>query len=921
MLLLATPSLAANVYVSQSGGGAGTSCASPRAISSLVAGDWSPGNIIHLCGVISGALNTTILTAQGSGVSGSVITVLFESGANLTSPAWGTNGAINVSGRQWITIDGGANGIIQNTANGDQLTNRQIGTLIQANATQHVTIQNLTLANQYVAVKNVSNPLGGSAQQMNAIVISGQNNHITANTIHDCGWCIFDNYANGDTHFEIDHNNAFNWDHYIMFATAGANSATSPALLWHDDQVHDNLNWESVVPALSTLSCTYHLDGLHTFGTTGSSMDGLFIYNNYFFGSNSACTTGWIFVEGGSGTPSHVVNGFMWNNVFDSTGFDTITGLSSAGCTVANPCGPLGGLIGVFSGSSSWTVVNNTAFYINAYTSGTQGYNIGSVTNLLFKNDVSNGFVVGNNLGSLTSTPAAQVDSNFYGSACIISNNCFIFNGAFEGSFATWKSASGFDTNGAVSTFAGALMNSDGSPQTGSPLLTMTTANLTSLCSNPLLATLCSSTTKGGTISSPIARPASGSWTPGAYQFQVAGPPNPPTGLTATSVASNVNLAWTGGSGTPVATAFNVYRGTVSGGPYTIIKSAQTTASFTDSPAPGTYFYVVTGFVGGIVSSIAGNGTSATLTCTAACPLPTGTSFTVAGNSLSGFNNTFTSTGQPTSTTVTFNSSVSGTGTSGGVWAAGAESAKSNEASATSPATQTVTLLPASLTYGSFNVGSSSPSQAVTLTNTSGAGTNVTVTSIATSGDFSQTNTCPASLASGASCTINVTFTPTAAGPRSGTLTVTDSATGSPHTTSLSGTGVALVPGATLSASSVVFGAQLVSTTSGAVAVTLTSSGTGALSVSSISASGDFAIASTIPSGGICGGTMAAGATCTINITFTPTASGTRTGTLSVTDNASTSPQTASLTGTGITSKCSMTGGVTLSGAATVCGP
>jgi hypothetical protein len=85
--------------------------------------------------------------------------------------------------------------------------------------------------------------------------------------------------------------------------------------------------------------------------------------------------------------------------------------------------------------------------------------------------------------------------------------------------------------------------------------------------------------------------------------------------------------------------------------------------------------------------------------------------------------------------------------------------------------------------------------------------------------------------------------------------------------------------------------------------VTLTNSGTAALSISSIAITGtnasDFAQTNTCPSGLA---TLAAGASCTISVTFTPSAAGGRTAALSVTDNASGSPQSVALSGTGSTS-------------------
>jgi hypothetical protein len=92
----------------------------------------------------------------------------------------------------------------------------------------------------------------------------------------------------------------------------------------------------------------------------------------------------------------------------------------------------------------------------------------------------------------------------------------------------------------------------------------------------------------------------------------------------------------------------------------------------------------------------------------------------------------------------------------------------------------------------------------------------------------------------------------------------------------------------------------LLTTTSAAQTVTLTNTGTGALTISSIAASGDFAETGTGATAcPISPATLAAAGTCTINVTFAPTAVGTRNGTLTITDNASGSPHTVPLTGTG----------------------
>ncbi|TAM82207.1 MAG: choice-of-anchor D domain-containing protein [Acidobacteria bacterium] len=211
------------------------------------------------------------------------------------------------------------------------------------------------------------------------------------------------------------------------------------------------------------------------------------------------------------------------------------------------------------------------------------------------------------------------------------------------------------------------------------------------------------------------------------------------------------------------------------------------------------------------------------------------------------------------------------------------------------PALQGIVLSPASLTFSSQNVGSSSAPETVTLTNYQSAALSITGIAItgANGGDYSQTNNCGTSLAAGASCSINVTFTPTAAGTRTASLAVTDNAPASPQTAALSGSGTA--PAATLSPTSLTFANQPVGTSSSPQNVTLSNSGTGNLNISSIGVTGDFSQTNN------CGSSVAPGSNCTISVTFVPTATGTRTGSLTVSDNATTSPQSDSLTGTGVT--------------------
>ncbi len=351
------------------------------------------------------------------------------------------------------------------------------------------------------------------------------------------------------------------------------------------------------------------------------------------------------------------------------------------------------------------------------------------------------------------------------------------------------------------------------------------------------------------------------------------------------------------------------------------------------------------------------------------------------------------------------------------------------------PPPGSLTVAPTSLSFGTVGVGSTSPAQNLTVSNP--GTTAVSSISVGVSGDFARTTTCGSSLAAGASCGVSVTFRPTAAGARSGAVTISSSAPG-PLTVPLSGTGfdpsgnlaagrpttatssngpyvpanavdgnaasywesagafpqsitvdlgssvsvsrvvlklppsgwgarnqtiavlgstdgssyptivgatsyafnpasgnaVTITFGATarrwvrlsfsantgwpaaqlsefevygggggpggpvlsLTPGSLSFGSHTVGTTSPPQSVTVANSGSAAATLSGWTVTGDYSGSST------CGSSLAAGASCTVSVTFRPTGTGARNGTLTLNSNAQGSPHTAALTGTGVAS-------------------
>ena len=208
-------------------------------------------------------------------------------------------------------------------------------------------------------------------------------------------------------------------------------------------------------------------------------------------------------------------------------------------------------------------------------------------------------------------------------------------------------------------------------------------------------------------------------------------------------------------------------------------------------------------------------------------------------------------------------------------------------------AAPTASVAPVSLSFGDQLVGTTSAAQPMTLRNTGTAP--LTIASLVVTGDFAETNNCAGSVAAGGSCTITVTFTPMAAGPRKSSIVIAENAVGSPDTiiTILTGVGTA----ASLSPGSLTFASQTVGTASTPQVITLTNVGASPMNIWQTAFLGtnatDFSEIST------CGSTLGAGVSCTISVTFTPGAAGTRTASLLVSDDGGGSPQAVLLTGTG----------------------
>ena len=218
----------------------------------------------------------------------------------------------------------------------------------------------------------------------------------------------------------------------------------------------------------------------------------------------------------------------------------------------------------------------------------------------------------------------------------------------------------------------------------------------------------------------------------------------------------------------------------------------------------------------------------------------------------------------------------------------------------TAPTIQTLSINTNNLNFGSQNAGSTSAAQNITVTNTGTASATFTSVTLIGSNPSEFTiasNTCTGVLAVNAPCTVSLTFTPAANGARSASVQFVDSATGSPQTVLLTGTGQSATQNLVFNPESLVFGVDNVGTQTGATTVQIENVGTASVAIASVQITGpnasDFAVSSNSCT------TLAENGICNVGVAFSPSAPGVRAANLQINDNAPGSPHNVPLIGTG----------------------
>ena len=204
-----------------------------------------------------------------------------------------------------------------------------------------------------------------------------------------------------------------------------------------------------------------------------------------------------------------------------------------------------------------------------------------------------------------------------------------------------------------------------------------------------------------------------------------------------------------------------------------------------------------------------------------------------------------------------------------------------------------VVLSTTNIDFGDQTVNKPSAEYEVLMVNS--GNTDLSITDIVASANFSVTDDCGDTLPAASSCNIGVTFTPDAVTPFTGTVTISDDASDSPQVISLAGNGVPVgTKDISLSRNEVPFGSQLVGTVSPIQKVRILNTGTVAVNVNSITVSENFALSHD------CGASIAPDGECFMDITFLPGETGAFSGTAIVDTDAAEGVLQVALTGNGI---------------------
>jgi hypothetical protein len=313
---------AENIYIAQTaqGTGSGADAADAKAVSFFNAsGNWSspakvagkigPGDTVFLCGTIS-----TALAVQAGGTPGNVITVLFANGAKMSAPTWNSQAAIDIGNNSYVTVDGGAtgiigghggnpalaNGIIESIANGTGLATTNDDKGVSCHDCSNVTVKGLLFRNLYVRTAGGTDANKSGVGFLNFWNGGAGSTNITCtnNIFHDMSSGAFFDYAPSSATFEMSFCTAYNTNWGGASGDHGA-SSTLNGLLVHDCYFY---NWQSWSSSDAGVQAALHHNGFYGWAESGGALTNVTFYNNFCGpGYTTTQASAGLFVSGNAG--------------------------------------------------------------------------------------------------------------------------------------------------------------------------------------------------------------------------------------------------------------------------------------------------------------------------------------------------------------------------------------------------------------------------------------------------------------------------------------------------------------------------------------------------------------------------------------------------------------------------------------------
>jgi len=535
----------ADIYFAQTAQGAnsGADCADAYAWNDSTHG-WNHsavqggGNTIHLCGTITTTSGATAITISSGGtLSGSTctntFTIQFESGAILQAGYMGVP-EIELNGQNCITVQSASGaatpGQIQSTLNGTSgktcpggtCSFQQAGYAIDLGGGSNITINNLQCGPIYTVTAGDTTPNGFNPTSGCIRGTLGSNITLENLQIHDGQIGMYLTWGGSTTNTTTIANNSFtahNWG--LALNPGGTTNYTT--MYVYGNKFYDTSQWSA--------GGAYHENHIFMFGASdcaNCTLTGLYLYNNEFDGPMPSVTSE---IQIFNDSQQFLQNSYFFNNIF-----------SWASTDCGNGCG--NGQIGMFAGENV-AQYNNTFIGNATSNSSPLGFCAGAdqpQTGVVFENNLVTtcSYATGFGPDGPPTFASGQPNYNLYAN----SNN-WQWHGTTYSSFSNYKTATGEEANSAYySTNPIPLCNSNTDCSNVRPTTSSTAyqfaANLHSTCngqSTPGLGALCYDKpssigpNSGSTVGN--ARPTSGAWDAGAYQFATGDPPAPPTGLSA----------------------------------------------------------------------------------------------------------------------------------------------------------------------------------------------------------------------------------------------------------------------------------------------------------------------------------------------------------------------------------------------------